>query len=183
MPQPTMSKAPDETPADLTMHEASRREKLRKLRELGVDPWGQRFDDHQAIDRLRDRESEIVREPAADGGPAPSEHGPSVRAAGRIVLERQKGKLIFIDIRDWTGQIQLLIGRNQVGEEDWALAECFDLGDLIGVDGELKQTKTGELTHLCRQAPLPDQDARSAAGKVSRPDRSRNAAAACAIST
>ena len=59
---------------------------------------------------------------------------------------RNKGKLIFLDIRDWTGQIQLFIGKNQVGEENWAVAECFDLGDLIGVDGELKQTKTGELT-------------------------------------
>ncbi len=74
------------------------------------------------------------------------QHGPQVRAAGRIVLQRPKGKLIFIDIRDWTGQIQLFIGRNQVGEENWALAECFDLGDMIGVDGELKRTKTGELT-------------------------------------
>ncbi len=74
------------------------------------------------------------------------QHGPKVRAAGRIVLERKKGKLIFIDIRDWTGQIQLLIGRNQIGEDNWALAECFDLGDLIGVDGQLKRTNTGELT-------------------------------------
>ena len=76
----------------------------------------------------------------------PVQHGPRVRAAGRIVLERKKGKLIFIDIRDWTGQIQLLVGRNQIGEENWALAECFDLGDLIGVDGELKRTRTGELS-------------------------------------
>ena len=40
----------------------------------------------------------------------------------------------------------MFIGRGQVGEDNWALAECFDLGDLIGVDGELKRTKTGELT-------------------------------------
>jgi lysyl-tRNA synthetase class 2 len=61
-------------------------------------------------------------------------------------LQRKKGKLIFIDIRDWTGQIQLFVGRGQVGEENWALAECIDLGDIVGVDGELKRTKTGELT-------------------------------------
>ncbi|HTU23848.1 MAG TPA: lysine--tRNA ligase [Pirellulales bacterium] len=133
--------------------EEARREKLRKIRELGYDPWGHRFDDHQAIAKIRAREPEITVEPAPPapaGGegrtPDPVQHGPRVRAAGRIVLERKKGKLIFIDIRDWTGQLQLLIGRQQIGEENWALAECFDLGDLIGVDGELKRTRTGELS-------------------------------------
>ncbi len=71
--------------------------------------------------------------------------GPKVRAAGRIVLQRPGGKLIFADIRDMTGQIQLFIGQKQVGD-DWQLAECFDLGDVIGVDGELRRTKTGELS-------------------------------------
>jgi lysyl-tRNA synthetase class 2 len=74
------------------------------------------------------------------------QHGPKVRAAGRILLQRKKGKLIFVDIQDWTGRIQLFIGKNQVGEEDWELALCFDLGDLVGVDGELRRTRTGELT-------------------------------------
>ncbi|HEY2251215.1 MAG TPA: OB-fold nucleic acid binding domain-containing protein, partial [Planctomycetaceae bacterium] len=112
--------------------EEARREKLRKIRELGYDPWGQRFDDHQAIGAIRAREGEITVEPAPPTPPGveppgrepePVQHGPRVRAAGRIVLERKKGKLIFIDIRDWTGQLQLLVGRNQIGEENWALAE------------------------------------------------------------
>jgi lysyl-tRNA synthetase class 2 len=138
--------------------EEARREKLRKIRELGYDPWGGRFDGHQSIASIRAREAEITVEPAAAApaeasppenpgrSPEPVQHGPKVRAAGRIVLERKKGKLLFIDIRDWTGQIQLLVGRNQIGEENWALAECFDLGDLVGVDGELKKTRTGELS-------------------------------------
>ena len=134
--------SPTATPG---IHEASRREKLRKIQELGHDPWGARFDGHVAIDAIRQLEGEIRLEPAAEGQ-EPVQRGPKVRAAGRIVLQRKKGKLIFIDIRDWTGQIQLFIGRNQIGEENWALAECFDLGDLVGVDGELKRTKTGELT-------------------------------------
>ncbi len=130
------------------MHEASRREKLRKIQELGIDPWGSRFDGHTAIADLRAREGEITVEPIPPGSDQrdPTQHGPQVRAAGRVVLQRKKGKLIFLDIRDWTGQVQLFIGRNQVGEENWALAECFDLGDIVGVDGELKRTKTGELT-------------------------------------
>ena len=128
--------------------EAARREKLRRIAELGHDPWGGRFDDHSPIGEIRARESEIEVEPVGDceTGKPPEQHGPKVRAAGRIVLQRKKGKLIFLDIRDWSGQIQLFVGKNQVGEENWELALCFDLGDIVGVDGELKRTRTGELT-------------------------------------
>ncbi|MCA9152565.1 MAG: lysine--tRNA ligase, partial [Planctomycetales bacterium] len=72
--------------------------------------------------------------------------GPRVRATGRIVLLRDTGKLKFIDIRDQTGQIQLFVGKKQVGDEAWALSDSFDLGDIIGVDGSLRRTKTGEIT-------------------------------------
>ncbi len=147
--------------------EAARREKLRRIVELGHDPWGSRFDDRAMVGTIRGRADEIVfrtedgkavalpdfdaagedfnfRQWLADQGPGGIE-GPQVRAAGRIVLQRPKGKLIFLDIRDMTGQIQLFIGKNQVGD-DWELAQCFDLGDIIGVDGTLKITKTGELS-------------------------------------
>jgi lysyl-tRNA synthetase class 2 len=128
--------------------EAARREKLRRIIDLGHDPWGGRFDDHSAIGEIRAREDEIEVEPVGDcaTGKPPEQHGPRVRAAGRIVLQRKAGKLIFADIRDWSGQIQLFIGKNQVGEGNWELALCLDLGDIVGVDGELKRTKTGELT-------------------------------------
>ena len=147
--------------------ESSRREKLRKIAELGHDPWGARFDGHLPIADIRARAGEIVYR-TADGRDvaildpvsagegfdfrkwlseqAPGEMvGPKVRAAGRIVLQRPGGKLIFADIRDMTGQVQLFIGQKQVGD-GWQLAECFDLGDIIGVDGELRRTKTGELS-------------------------------------
>ncbi len=158
-----MSNANNEEPAggDSPL-EAARREKLRKLRELGVDPWGQRFDDRTPIGRIRARDNEIVVHPLQQGQRSPDQDGPKVRAAGRIVLQRKKGKLIFADIRDWTGQIQLFIGKNQVGEDNWALAQCFDLGDIVGVDGHLKRTKTGELTifaedlhFLCKSLETP----------------------------
>jgi lysyl-tRNA synthetase, class II len=128
--------------------EAARREKLRRIQEMGVDPWGHRFDDHQHIGQIRGRENEIIVEPVADGdtGRSPQQHGPKVRAAGRIVLQRRAGKLIFLDLRDWTGKIQVMAGKAQVGERNWNLALNFDLGDIIGVDGELGRTKTGELT-------------------------------------
>ncbi len=128
------------------MHEESRRAKLRKIAELGHDPWGQRFDGHLPIADIRAREGEITTDPLppdADAKQQPDprqqaeQHGPKVRAAGRIMLHRKQGKLIFLTIQDWTGRVQIFIGRKQVGEDGWALAECLDLGDLIGVDGEL----------------------------------------------
>jgi len=131
--------------------EAARREKLRKLEEIGVDPWGGRFDDHRPIGEIRQREGEIVEIPPAEEGGRPQQQGPKVRAAGRIVLQRKAGKLIFLDIKDASGQIQLMVGKKQVGEQGWAVAGCLDLGDLIGVDGQLGRTRTGELTIFVEQ--------------------------------
>jgi len=138
--------SPVDTKGGSAMLEAARREKLRRLQELGIDPWGGRFADKQAIESIRAKESEIVQQPATDPNRPPQEQGPVVRAAGRIMLIRRMGKLIFLTIQDWTGEIQIFVGRKQVGDEQWAIAECFDLGDIVGVDGELKHTKTGELT-------------------------------------
>ncbi len=128
--------------------EAARRDKLRKIQELGIDPWGQRFDGHQPIGQIRAREGEITVEPAGDcqTGQPPEQHGPTVRAAGRIVLRRPSGKVHWLQIRDWTGTIQVMIGKAQVGDATFALAQCLDLGDIVGVDGQLKRTRTGELT-------------------------------------
>jgi lysyl-tRNA synthetase, class II len=146
------------------MLEASRREKLRKIQAMGIDPWGGRFDGHMPIGDIRAREGEIIVEPTGDcqTGKPPQQHGPKIRAAGRIVLRRKAGKLIFLDLRDWTGQIQIFIGKNQVGERNWELAQLLDLGDIVGVDGELRHTNTGELTvfaedlhFLCKAIDTP----------------------------
>jgi lysyl-tRNA synthetase class 2 len=120
---------------------------------LGIDPWGSRFDDRTPIAEIRTLEPD---------------QGIRVRAAGRIVLRRIAGKLHFLEIRDWSGQriqrelkgrghqgetvdawssyIQVMIGQQEVGEQGWALAQHLDLGDLLGVEGPLIKTKTGELT-------------------------------------
>jgi lysyl-tRNA synthetase class 2 len=170
------------TAQDINRLEAARREKLRKIAGLGVDPWGGRFDDRSFAGEIRAQAGEIryVREV---GGPIePPDRtkqpeidfrgwmqdqgkgewsGPKVRAAGRVMLLRDAGKLKFINIQDWTGNIQLLVGKAQVGDESWALAENFDLGDIIGVDGKLAYTKTGELTifaeklHFLSKSVLP----------------------------
>jgi lysyl-tRNA synthetase, class II len=126
--------------------EAARREKLRKICEMGIDPWGCRFDGHEPIGEIRAREAEITVEPVAEPDHPPKSHGPKVRAAGRIVLRRTMGKSHWLQIRDWSGTIQVMIGKGEVGDENFALAQCLDLGDIIGVDGEFKRTQKGELT-------------------------------------
>ncbi len=136
--------------------EEARREKLRKIRDLGVDPWGSRFDGHQPISEIRAREAEITVESAGDcqTGRPPEQQGPRVRAAGRIVLRRPSGKVHWLQIRDWTGTIQVMIGKAQVGDANFALGQCFDLGDIIGVDGQLRRTRTGELTIFAEDLKL-----------------------------
>ena len=120
--------------------EAVRMEKLRRIADLGLDPWGQRFDGHQAIAEVR----ELSVPKAPEGQQA--EPGPAVRVAGRIMLKRGQGKVVFLELRDWTERIQIFVGKKQVGDLGWNLVELLDLGDLIGVDGTLGYTKTGELT-------------------------------------
>lgn len=146
--EPMTKQRADEPGGSGEMLEASRREKLRKIQALGLDPWGGRFDGHMALAEIRALEKQIEMVPAGDCevGKPPEERGPKVRAAGRILLQRRAGKLIFLTIWDWTGRIQILIGKSQVGPDNWALAECLDLGDIVGVDGELRHTKTGELS-------------------------------------
>ena len=119
--------------------EAVRQEKLKGIAALGLDPWGQRFDGHTAVADARLFE---VPEGAGSNGVV----GPTVRVAGRIMLRRGQGKVNFLQVRDWTGAIQIFVGKNQVGEAGWELAGLLDLGDLVGVDGALGYTKTGELT-------------------------------------
>lgn len=79
------------------------------------------------------------------GGEKGAVVGPQLRVAGRIVLNRSAGKLFFMNLRDMTGNLQLMIGKKQVGDS-WDVVNQIDLGDLIAVDGKLVYTNTGELT-------------------------------------
>ena len=149
------------------VHQASRLNKLHKIEEMGIDPWGSYFPDRLLAADVRKRADEVqfrmadgslVRLPEF-GGENPIDYrkwkseqgageeiGPQVRVAGRIVLMRPTGKLVFLNLRDWSGDMQVFIGKSQVGESDFELASHFDLADWIGVDGRLGRTNTGELT-------------------------------------
>jgi lysyl-tRNA synthetase, class II len=115
---------------------ASRLEKLRKIESLGVDPWGGRFDGHECV-------ADVLKKDCVSFGETPTE---KARVAGRIVLRRTMGKAHFLQLRDHTGTVQIWIGKQQVGDAAWELATCFDLGDIIGVEGVFGRTKTNEPT-------------------------------------
>ncbi|MFK8111438.1 MAG: lysine--tRNA ligase [Rubripirellula sp.] len=182
-----MSNEDGSNPEDGTNPAVARREKMRQIEALGVDPFGCRFDDRNLIQECRERSTE-VRWVKEDGSEVPlpdfddesldyrkwksenqpgGEEGPTVRVAGRIKLLRGQGKLFFVTLRDWTGEIQIFIGKKQVGETDFDLAKLFDLGDLVGAEGRLGRTNTGELTvfaenlffHTKMLEPPPDKHA------------------------
>lgn len=115
--------------------EAARLEKLAAIEALGLDPWGERFDNHRPIREARER---CPSEPGTMGD--------DIRVAGRIMLRNNKGKLKFFHLQDWTGRIQLMCSKGDFSDEQWKLIELIDLGDLIGVDGKLKVSNTGEKT-------------------------------------
>ncbi len=158
---------PRDAKKELGVHQAARLDKLKKIEGMGIDPWGHSFAERELIGSVRDRSSEVrfktnagrelqlpnldgadkidYRQWKSDQGPG-EEIGPRVRVAGRIVLMRPTGKLVFINLRDWTGDIQIFIGKGQVGERNFQLAEYLDLGDWIAIEGRLGRTNTGELT-------------------------------------
>ena len=128
---------------------AVRREKLNRLRELGVNPYGERF----LIDKEIDELSESFTE------------GSKVVVAGRITAHRDMGKSHFFDISDFKGRIQCYLNAKAVGEECFEIFKQLDLGDWIGVEGETFKTKVGEPTVKVESfkvlskslRPLPDK--------------------------
>src|SRR6266550_7517662 len=108
-------------------YEQERREKLQRLRALGVDPFGQRT---AGIAQLADIKASYRPEMGHDAGPV-------VKAAGRIMLKRDMGKLSFLTLRDETGDLQVAIDRKRVDDTSWTVRGLIDLSDLIVVEGPL----------------------------------------------
>lgn len=111
-----------------------RREKLEKIRALGVEPYGQKFDwDHHAVDIRKEAET-LEKEET------------HVRIAGRIMIRRGQGKTAFCVLRDQSGDIQVYFKRDELPENEWALFKLVDIGDILGIEGTVFTTHTGELT-------------------------------------
>jgi lysyl-tRNA synthetase, class II len=116
-----------------------RREKLNKLREMGIDPFGKRFERTHKAKELFDLYGDLSKEEL-------EEKQIKVAVAGRIMTKRGKGKAGFAHIQDVTGQIQIYVREDTVGEEQYELFKTSDLGDIIGVYGTVFKTKVGELS-------------------------------------
>lgn len=111
-----------------------RREKLDKIRALGVEPYGQKFEwDHHAAD-IRKEAEQLEKDET------------HVRIAGRIMIRRGQGKTAFCVLRDQTGDIQVYFKRDELPENEWALFKLVDIGDILGIEGTVFTTHTGELT-------------------------------------
>jgi lysyl-tRNA synthetase class 2 len=117
---------------DVSKFEQQRLQKLSLIKELGAEPYGNRYEG---------------AEPAQDvkSGFKDDDSEQRANCAGRIVLLRDIGKLIFITLRDRSGTIQVGLSKNLLPEQ-WQLAKLLELGDIIGAAGQLGKTKTGEIT-------------------------------------
>lgn len=120
---------------------ATRRKKKDELRERGVEPFASGFHkEHTAGELRRLFESGNPPQPA--------------RTAGRLTAIRAHGKTLFADLTDWSGRIQLYFRKDELGEESFSVVGLLDLGDIVGVEGELFTTRTGEITILVNKLEL-----------------------------
>ncbi|MBL7106301.1 MAG: lysine--tRNA ligase [Phycisphaerae bacterium] len=112
--------------------EQQRREKLQKIKDMGIDPYGAKFENTLPASEIKSAYKEDCEDQRA-------------KCAGRIILLRDIGKLIFLTIRDSSGTIQFGLSKKLLAEQ-WELAKLLELGDVIGAEGQLGKTRTGEIT-------------------------------------
>ncbi|MGD8192458.1 lysine--tRNA ligase [Brevibacillus ginsengisoli] len=135
-----------------------RHDKMDQIREWGFDPFGQKFEQtHHAQDVIASF-SEQTKEQLEEGAHV-------VALAGRIMAKREMGKASFAQLLDRSGQIQIYVRLDTVGEESYKVFDLADIGDMIGVKGVVFKTKTGELSIKVKEftfltkslRPLPDK--------------------------
>ena len=141
-----------------TDQELVRIEKANRIREMGMDPFGHRFDRTHSSEDIREQYSKYEHDELEN-------LEDKVTIAGRIMFIRKMGKASFFSIQDKTGKMQVYISINDVGEETYNLFKTADIGDIVGVTGKVMKTKTGELTVKCLEythlvkalRPLPEK--------------------------
>jgi lysyl-tRNA synthetase class 2 len=142
----------------LTDQELVRREKMNKIKDLGMDPFGHAFNrDSFALD-IKNKFENIPHDEFEN-------RQDIVTVAGRIMFIRKMGKASFFTIQDKTGKIQIYISINDIGEDNYTLFKSADIGDIVGVKGKVMKTQTGEVTIKCLEythlvkalRPLPEK--------------------------
>ena len=110
-----------------------RLDKVERLRAAGIDPYSRGFHPtHSSV--------------AAKALLGDQERTEPVAVAGRLMVKRQQGGLVFADMQDGRGRIQLMANRSILGEDEFARFAELDLGDIVGVTGPVFRTKRGEIT-------------------------------------
>ena len=118
---------------------ASRQAKLERLRQQDIEPYPPR------LKRTCDAASAIARFEAVERGDAPESDAQDLSLAGRIVSVRTMGRAAFLDLRDASGVVQVLLRQNVLGKE-FDLLKNLDVGDHLGVEGPMIRTRTGQIS-------------------------------------
>ncbi|HDY9430496.1 TPA: lysine--tRNA ligase [Staphylococcus argenteus] len=137
-----------------------RRQKLQELYDLGIDPFGSKFNRSGLSSDLKEEWDKYSKEELAE-----KEEESHVSIAGRLMTKRGKGKAGFAHVQDLAGQIQIYVRKDQVGDEQFDIWKIADLGDIVGVEGVMFKTNTGELSVKAKKftllakslRPLPDK--------------------------
>ena len=143
---------------ELTEQEKVRREKAEKIRAMGIDPFGHRFERTAYSKDLKEKYADVPHDDFEN-------MEDTATIAGRIMFIRKMGKASFFTVQDKLGSIQIYISINDVGEEVYDLFKSADLGDIVGVYGKIMKTRTGEVTIKCLEythlvkalTPLPEK--------------------------
>ena len=126
---------------DLNQQRKVRREKLAALQEAGQDPFQQtRFDWDATSQQIKDDFDAL--------------EGQSVKVAGRLMSKRGMGKVSFCDLQDRDGRIQLYARQDEMDEEVYKKFKKYDIGDIVGVDGEVFRTQRGEMSVRAKNITL-----------------------------
>ena len=125
---------------------AVRRDKLKALQEAGNDPFQKTKYPQDAFAADIKKEYDYLA--------AEEETDRMVCMAGRMMSKRVMGKASFADLRDASGNIQLYVRRDVIGEEEYAGFKKFDIGDVIGIKGQVFRTKMGEISIRCTEVVL-----------------------------
>ncbi|MEZ6232994.1 MAG: lysine--tRNA ligase [Phycisphaerales bacterium] len=142
----------DQTPESAHHLEQQRRDNREAVRALGFDPYGQRTDALVSIAAARALHSDAADEAFAAASkedradPAFADPRATARIAGRVVLARDNGKLVWLNLRDHSGDVQVAASQRDCDERGFKVAKSTDLADVLVVQGRVMKTRTGEIT-------------------------------------